>query len=74
MSSRKRDDQVEIGRSCPSWVKNRHGIAACRCPLYPRKRTSERSREMSALGHKRTPAPQQRKSLFNHLVGDREQV
>jgi len=29
------------------------------CPLYPRKRTLELSREMSALCHKRIPALQQ---------------
>ena len=32
------------------------------CPLYPRKRTSERSREMSALGQKRTSSARIRKA------------
>jgi hypothetical protein len=32
---------------------NRHGHRDARCPLYPQKRTSELSREMSALCHSR---------------------
>ena len=44
------------------------------CPLYPRKRTSERSREMSALGHKQTHALQQTAALFDHLVGTHEKI
>ena len=32
---------VAGGSSCPLWVKSRHRIGARRCPLYPRKRTSE---------------------------------
>src|SRR5262249_39889074 len=43
------------------------------CPLYPRKRTFAVHKRMSALGQKRTHAPQQTASLFDHLVGTGEQ-
>src|SRR5262245_61413240 len=39
------------------------------CLLYPRKRTCAVQTAMSALGQKRTHAPQQTASLFDHLVG-----
>src|SRR5262249_39795633 len=39
------------------------------CPLYPQKRTCAVQLGMSALGQKRTHAAQQRRSLFDHLVG-----
>jgi hypothetical protein len=39
-------------------------------PLYPRKQTFVSAIAMSALGHKRTHAVQQKaRSLFDHLVG-----
>jgi hypothetical protein len=37
----------------------RHDAVKFRCPLYPRKRTFLAAITMSALGHKRTHAPQQ---------------
>src|SRR5215831_14933642 len=39
------------------------------CLLYPRKQTCAVHQPMSALGQKRTHAPQQKGSLFDHLVG-----
>jgi hypothetical protein len=39
------------------------------CPLFPRQRTSGPSSVMSALGHFRTHAAQQKRVLFDHLVG-----
>ena len=42
--------------------------------LAPRKRTSESRIAMSALGHKRTHAPQQTSSLFDHLIGNSEHL
>src|SRR5262249_35719577 len=59
---------------CPLWVISGHGSASIRCPLYPQKQTLITSVEMSALCQKRTPAPQQRTSLFDHFVGAREQL
>jgi hypothetical protein len=38
----------------PLWVKSRHSAVSAQCPLYPQKRTSELSREMSALCQKQT--------------------
>src|SRR5262249_60192733 len=43
------------------------------CLLYPRKRTCAVQEAMSALGQKRTYAPAQKGSLFDHLVSSREQ-
>src|SRR5262249_702531 len=44
---------------------------SARCPLYPPKRTLAAISRMSAKGgHKRTHAPQQKASLFDHLVGN----
>jgi hypothetical protein len=40
------------------------------CLLYPRKRTCAVHSLMSALGHKRTHAAQQKGLLFDHFVGD----
>src|SRR5262249_54923696 len=45
-------------RSCPLGVISGHSPTFDRCPLYPQKRTSQLSREMSALCQKRTHAPQ----------------
>jgi hypothetical protein len=42
-------------------------------PLCPRKRTLRDAVGMSASCHKQTHAPQQKASLFNHLVGAGEQ-
>src|SRR5262245_28596433 len=39
------------------------------CLLYPQERTCAAHYPMSALGLKRTHAPQQKGSLFDHLVG-----
>src|SRR5262249_33524316 len=44
---------------CPLWVKSGHFVKSGRCPLYPRERTSELNRVMSALCQKRTHALQQ---------------
>src|SRR6516164_11754590 len=55
-------------RSCPLGVISGHSPTFDRCPLYPQMRTSQLSREMSALCQKRTHAPQQFSSLFGHRV------
>src|SRR5262249_18710298 len=34
---------------CPLWVKNGHDVVKLRCPLYPRKRTSELARFTSGV-------------------------
>src|SRR3974390_1283183 len=41
--------QQPSGTECPLWVKSRHSLMSDQCPLYPRKRTLELSRVMSAL-------------------------
>src|SRR6516162_7098454 len=55
---------VYRARKCPLWVKSRHRGTSNQCPLYPRKRTLELSRVMSALCQKRTFRP-----LFDIIVG-----
>jgi hypothetical protein len=42
------------------------------CPLRPRERTSSDTTGISALCQKRTNAPQQKVSLFDHFVGEGE--
>ena len=49
-----RDHRVGAGLPCPLWVKSGHSGNSKQCPLYPRKRTSELNRAMSALYQKRT--------------------
>src|SRR5262249_54311967 len=44
------------------------------CPLYPQKRTCAVQQRMSALGHKRTHAAQQKGSLFDDLIGGDQQA
>src|SRR6516162_8166275 len=39
---------------CPFWVKSRHRGTPNQCPLYPKKRTLELGRKMSAFCQKRT--------------------
>jgi hypothetical protein len=39
---------------CPLWVRSGHSVRSRPCPLYPRKRTLELSRAMSALCQKQT--------------------
>src|SRR5262249_9715678 len=60
-------------KPCPLWVISGHVRCKRPCPLCPRKRTCAVHWPMSALGQKRTHAPQQNTSLFNHLVGASEQ-
>ena len=43
-----------LSRSCPLWVKSGHRGELKGCPLYPRKRTLELGREMSAKCQKQT--------------------
>src|SRR5262245_24126944 len=43
------------------------------CLLCPQKRTCAVQTQMSAKGHNRTHAPQQKASLFDHLIGAGEQ-
>jgi hypothetical protein len=62
------------GPECPLWVKSGRDALKFRCPLYPRKQTSERSREMSALGQKATSAAKQKAPLFDHFIGKGEQI
>ena len=45
---------ANFDRECPLWVKSGHSSASALCPLYPQKRTSGLSREMSALCQKQT--------------------
>src|SRR6516165_5531866 len=52
-------------------VRSGHCAASARCPLYPRKQTSAECFGMSAL--KRTFCAAAERSLFDHLVGAREQ-
>jgi len=59
---------------CPLWVISGHSPAHVACPLHPQKQTSQRAVGVSALCQKQTHAPQQNKSLFNHIVGKREQL
>src|SRR6516225_1763034 len=59
---------------CPLWVKSRYQRTFRQCPLYPQKRTSELSRGMSALCHKRTHAVQQLGLLLDHLVSERQKI
>jgi hypothetical protein len=64
--------QIRTGKrttKCPLWVKSRHRSVSAQCPLYPRKRTFDRRRGMSALCQKQTSA-----DLFDHLVGQHEEV
>jgi hypothetical protein len=65
--------RIQVAGQCLFRVKSGRDALKFRCPLYPPKRTSERSREMSALGQKRTHAVQQKRPLFDHLVGAGEQ-
>src|SRR5262245_58845594 len=44
------------------------------CLLYPQKRTCAVQAVMSALGHKRTHAAQQKGSLFDDLIGGDQQA
>src|SRR5262245_12061958 len=50
------------------------GAVELPCPLYPRERTCAVHQLMSALGHKRTHAAQQKGSLFDDLIGGDQQA
>src|SRR5947208_11942298 len=54
----------KIGRSCPSWVNNRHPAMSAPRLLYPDKRTFAGTGYMSALGQKQTHAPQQKSPVI----------
>src|SRR6516225_11623119 len=60
-------------RTGSNWEVGSGQTDARQCPLYPRKRTLELSRVMSALCKKRTHAVQQFRPLLQHLVGAGEQ-
>jgi hypothetical protein len=49
---------VAMQNECPLWVKSRHLRRKTACPLYSQERTCAAHAAMSALGHKRTFAPQ----------------
>jgi hypothetical protein len=51
---------------CPLWVKSGHRIRPAPCPLYPKKRTLELGRVMSALCQKRTSRRATRMSALCH--------
>jgi hypothetical protein len=53
-NSHRATGRYELGPQCPSWVTVGHDAVKSRCPLYPRKRTLDRSRRMSAKGQKQT--------------------
>src|SRR5262249_31595055 len=53
----------------PLWVIADICSAKRHVRFTPRKRTFGSAKQMSALGQKRTHAPQQKRSLFDHLVG-----
>ena len=57
----------------PVKVRSRHCAASDQCPLYPRERTLEFNRVMSALCQKRTFCAAAELALFDHFVGAGEQ-
>ena len=59
---------------CPLWVKSGHLIAACRCPLYPQKRTLLSAITMSALCHKQTSSGRPLAATSEVLLGVISQV
>src|SRR6516165_3842614 len=58
---------------CLLWVISGHPLRFARCPVFPQKRTLVPCSTMSALCQKRTHALQQKRLLFDHLVGGRDQ-
>jgi hypothetical protein len=63
-----------LRRPVETTVISGHFVMPEQCPLCPRKRTLDDGVGMSAMCRKRTPAPQQRTSLFDHFVSAREQL
>jgi len=61
-------------RHCPLWVNNEHRGTSVQCPLYPQKRTLIERVGMSALCQKQTYAVQQFGQLFDHLVGELQEM
>ena len=53
---------------------SRFGHGGCACPLYPSKQTKGTHVGLSASCQNRTNAPQQKAPLFDHLVGNSEQL
>ena len=56
-------------RRCPLWVISRHFTEFDGCLLYPRKRTSGLSGDMSALGQERTLH-----DSLDHLIGNQLKI
>ena len=54
-------------------VKSRHSAMSAECPLYPDERRSTDATGMSAWCQSRRDASQQIASLFDDLVGGRQQ-
>src|SRR6476620_11829783 len=66
---------VQNGMSAlPPIATAKADICPWSCRLYPRKRTCAMRQCMSALGHKRTHAAQQKGSLFDDLIGGDQQA
>jgi len=51
-----------LSRSCPLWVKSRHGAIKLRCPLYPRKQTLNDDIEVCFV------RSSFRQSTFEHII------
>ena len=66
--------QIERQTFHTAWVRLGSRATQSRLPLFPQQQTLLSLAVTSEKCHTRTHAPQQRRSLFDHIIGERQQV